>query len=333
MLNSHQISRFCSQIHLLLAAGIPLLEALSIMQKMSTKEKYQVVIDRLAEGKTLAVALNKLFPPMVTVAIDGAEQAGNLDVTFDRLAKHYERQAETEEKIRSILIYPAFILILSLVAVAVLMIFVLPSFKGLFADLGQDLPLFSKILIYSGDFLMQKWYLFLVLPVLVGIAIVHYKKKPEQLQKLDALFLKSKIIARIHIIEAFRTLGSLLTGGIPIRQALKTVESSARNVAFQRILSSVREAVENGERLGESFAKYSLFPREAIQMISVGESSSNLDQMLLNIAGYYENEREVFTKRCVSLLEPALTLLVGLLVGVIAIALFLPMMNVISAIN
>lgn len=318
---------------MLLSAGVPLLEALRIMQNMSSRSNIQKIIDKLADGHSLAAALEGLFPSMLTVAIEGAERAGSLEATLERLAKHFERQAETEEKIKSVLVYPVFIFVLSLVSVAVLMIFVLPSFKGLFADLGQDLPLFSKLIINAGDAFAQFWYLACVFPTMIGLALFRYKNTPRQRQTIDALLLKLKFVARVHMIDAFRTLGTLLAGGVPIRSALKTVEHAERNTVFKDILRSVRKMVENGESLSNAFSQHTAFPSEAIKMLAVGESSGKLDQMLLHVANYYENEREVLIKRCVSLLEPALTLFIGLLVGLIAIALFLPMLNVISGIQ
>jgi len=329
-LSKCEIARFCDQLRMLLSSGVPLLDSLRIIKNITPHKGYEYLIQRISEGESLAVAMLNYFPPMIISSITGAEKAGNLEEVLERLAKYYEERAETEEKIKSSLLYPCFVIFLSLVSLIVIFMFVLPGFKEMFVDLETELPIFTQIIMGSGEFILATWYISFIIFLAIGVFLVRYKKTDQGKLKIDSLLLKIRFIQREQVCQGFRTLGSLLGGGIPIVEALKTTIDSIKNRAFQKIVLEIKEAIENGERLSEVFSKYKIFPREAIQMISVGEGAGNLSQMLLSIADFYEKEREVFIKRFTSLLEPALTLFVGIIVGVIAISMFLPMINVIS---
>ncbi|MFC1571103.1 type II secretion system F family protein [Candidatus Margulisiibacteriota bacterium] len=329
-LDKRAIARFCSQFQILLASGVPLLESLQIIKRMLKREELDSIILKLSEGSSLAEAMRCLFPTMVVSSIESAERAGNLEEVLGRLSKYYEERAEMEEKIKSALIYPSFVVTLCLASLIVLLVFVLPGFKSLFSDLDADLPLFTQIIIGFGEGFSKVWYVPVFVCSGLGIYIPRYRKTEQGAMTLDRLILKLRFVYREQIIQSFRTLGSLLRGGIPIVQALTTTANSSKNRAFQNIILEIKRAIEDGEKLSVAFAKYEIFPQEAIQMIAVGENSGTLAEMLLSIANFYEKEREVFIKRFTTMLEPALTLIVGLVVGIIAIAMFLPMINMIS---
>lgn len=329
-LSKREIARFSNQLKMLLSSGVPLLKSLRIVNSISKHNKYEILAQRLSEGESLAVAMRGHFPPMVISSVAGAEKAGNLEEVLGRLAKYYEERAETEEKIKSSLLYPCFVIFLSLVSLIVIFMFVLPGFKEMFVDLETELPIFTQIIMGGGEFILATWYIPFIVCFVLGILFVRFQKTDQGKFKIDSLLLQIRFLQREQVCQGFRTLGSLLGGGIPIVEAFKTTIDSIKNRAFKKIILEIKESVENGERLSEVFSRYRIFPQEAIQMISVGEGVGNLSDMLLSIADFYEKEREVFIKRFTSLLEPALTLFVGIIVGVIAISMFLPMINVIS---
>jgi type IV pilus assembly protein PilC len=321
IIKKRQIARFCSQLRMLLGSGVPLLQSLSIVSNILKDKRYETVIQRISEGESLADAMSGHFPPMVTSSIESAERVGSLEETLGRLARYYEERAEVEDKIKSALIYPCFVLSLCFLSLVILFVFVLPGFKDLFADLGADLPLFTRIIIGSGEVVSNTWYLFVTVGLLGIFIAARFKEK---------WLLKIRFVSRGQIIQSFKTLGSLLQGGVSITQALDSAANASRIKVFQRIVFEVKEAIENGERLSQVLSNYGIFPQEAIQMIAVGENSGKLGEMLVNIADFYEKEKELFIKRFTSMLEPALTLTVGIVVGIIAIAMFLPMVNMIS---
>lgn len=326
IINKRQISRFCAQLKMLLSSGVPLLQSLSIVSNILKGKQYEKIIQRITDGESLAAAMQESFPVMVTSSIEGAERVGNLEEALGRLAVYYENRAENEDKIKSSLMYPAFVILLCLLSLVVLFTFVLPGFKGMFADLQIELPLFTRIVIGMGDLLSSAWKLLLIVLILCLAFVLKYKRSG----KIDLWLLKIRFISKDQIIHSFRTLGSLLNGGISILDALKTTANSAKNRAFKQMIQNIKTDIENGEKISQSLSKNKLFPYEAVQMIAVGESSGTLGEMLLNISSFYEKERELFIKRFTSMLEPALTLFVGIIVGVIAISMFLPMINMIS---
>lgn len=332
-LSKSETARFCGQLQMLLTAGVPILEALQIVNNLFPDKGFETVIQKISDGETLGPALKKLLPAMVVSSIETAEQAGNLESVLARLQKYYENRAETEEKIKSALVYPVFVVVLCLLCIGVMFVVILPGFKGLFADLNTDLPLFSQIVMGMGDVFAAFWYIPILLGFVSSAAMIKYRQTEQGALNFDAWLLKNKLYSRGQIIQVLRTLGAMLEGGIPIRQSLQSTAESIHNKAFQRMMLEIKVRVENGERLSQIFRDYTVFPNEAVQMLSVGENSGQLGQMLINIAKFYEQERETSIKRLTSLLEPMLTLIVGLVVGLVAVAMFLPMMSILSQIE
>jgi type II secretory pathway component PulF len=328
-LGKREISRFCEQLRILLASGIPLLEALKIVSKIFRRKEMEDLIKRLSNGQSLANSMQKYFPPLVISSIAGAERSGNLEEVLGRLSSFFEQRAEMEEKIKSSLIYPCFVMLLCLFSLIALFVLVIPGFKDLFAELGARLPFYTWLILASSEFILKHWYKALLAFFTFLILFRYYRKNRASLM-FDKIVLRINFLGREQIIQGFRTLGALLQGGVPIIEALQITIESSTNRAFRKIVTEIREAIASGERLSNALSKYRLFPSEAAQMISVGEGSGKLSEMLLSIAGFYEKERELFIKRFTALLEPALTLIVGIVVGIIALSMFLPMMDMVS---
>jgi len=331
--SKREISRFCGQLRMLLASGIPLLEALRIIGSLLRNRGIEALMERVSEGDSLGRSMGIDFPSLVASSVECAETAGNLEEVLGRLSKHYEERAEVEEKLKSALIYPAFVTVLCVLSLVVLFIFVLPGFKSLFLDLDADLPVLTQVILGAGEMVSEFWYVPFLTMMVSGALFFHYKRSERGSRAIDTLLLKLRFVSSGHVMHAFRTLGSLLQAGIPISAALATTASSSQNSAFERVMLEIKGSVENGERLSDIFSRYQMFPSAAVQMIRVGEGSGTLAEMLLNIAGFFEKEKEIFIKRFTSLLEPALTLTVGIMVGVIALAVFLPMINMISSLQ
>ncbi|MFH1542381.1 MAG: type II secretion system F family protein [bacterium] len=327
-LNKRQISRFCSQLKTLLSSGVSLIESLQITSKIIKRKELSEIIDKVSEGQSLAEAMKGQFPPLVVSSVESAEQTGSLEHVLERLAKEYENRAEVEEKIMSALIYPVFVITLCLVSLIVLLVFVLPGFKGLFADLDAELPLFTRLIIGGGDVFAKVWYV----PIALSLSLGYYLPNKQRLL-YDRLLMRLKWFQREQIILTFRNIGSLLQGGVPIMEGLDSTIKAIKNSSWQDNLQQISRSIENGEPLSAELAKYSFIPEEAVQMVAVGENSGRLAEMLISIANFYEQERTVFLKRFTTMLEPIMTLFVGLVVGIIAMAMFLPMINMISQIQ
>lgn len=332
-LTKREISRFCGQLKMLLASGVPLLEAFQIITNITPRQEYEVAIQKISEGESLAIALKDYFPPIVVSSLQGAEKVGDLEAVLARLNIYYEKRAEVEDTVKSALVYPAFVICLCMLSFIVLIVFVLPGFKDLFADFNTEIPLFTQIIMGTGEIVSKIWYLPILFAAIAGIFLKGYRKTAKGALVIDRMVFKIASLRRDLMVQAFRTLGSLLRGGVPILSALTTTINSTTNRAFQEIILEIKENIENGERLSEILKRYQIFPKESIQMIAVGENSGKLDEMLINISNFYEKEKELFIKKFTTLLEPIMTLIVGVVVGIVALAMFLPMMNMISSIQ
>jgi type IV pilus assembly protein PilC len=318
-LTKYSISRFCSQLKLLLASGLPLVPALEIAsQSLPSKFQLNVVREKVSEGIYFSEAMRLVFPPQVCGVVAGAERAGNLETALGQLAAYYEQQAAVEEKVKTALVYPVFVVVLCLCSVGILSFMVLPGFETMFVDMGGGVPSTTMAVMF-----FFKIFPLLLLGLVMG-GVLFFRRVD------DSLFLRFKFYRDSQLINAFGMLGSLLQGGVPMLEAMEIVETTASNRSFRKILSTVRINVTQGEKMSASLARHTVFPSQTIQMVVVGENSGQLPEILLGVAEFYEKEREVMIKRFVSLLEPTLTLVVGLVVGVVVLAMFLPMINMIS---
>jgi type II secretory pathway component PulF len=317
-------------------ALLPALQvALSMEGNLKVRAKMDEMINKIAEGAAFSIAAEGFIPSMALGSLRAAERAGNFEEILGQLAEYYEQKAEMEEKVIGALAYPCFVLILSLLSVLVLIVFVLPGIKSLFVDMGAELPLFSRMALGLSDGIIYSWPAIIIILSMAGWMLFRWgKTHPERLENIilhTPLF--GKLIRQELVIQSFGTLGALLRGGAPIIEALTITAHSSRSIIFKKVIFLVKDGVENGESLSEQFAKSGFFAQEAIQMLKVGESSGRLGEMLSNISKFQSREREIALKRFTGMLEPAMTLSVGLVVGVVILAMFLPMINMISLLN
>ncbi|OGB89676.1 hypothetical protein A2625_06060 [candidate division WOR-1 bacterium RIFCSPHIGHO2_01_FULL_53_15] len=318
---------------------MPLLEALNIIKDLPQNKKNiaQIagLIDQIIEGQPLSEAAAGFLPPMAVGSISAAERAGNLEENLGRLAEYYNSKAELDEKLISALIYPVFVMILSFVSVLVLIVFVIPGLKGLFSDMDSSLPPITGFILGASDAVSRFWFVPVALVGLGGLILKRIKKNdPARLEKmLFKVPFAGKLYKQELVIAGFGTLGSLLKGGTPIVEALNITASAAKSMIFKTIVLHSKEEIENGNRLSSALETKNFFPPDAIQMLKIGESTGQLDEMLINIADFQAKERELFLKRVTTLIEPAMTLGVGLVVGIVVLAMFLPLVNMISSLQ
>jgi type IV pilus assembly protein PilC len=328
-MNKQQIGRFCHQLQMLLASGVPLWEACQILNRLSSS-KLDKSLALLAEGAALSTAFDKVLPPLVISSLQNAEQVGNLEGVLQRLGHYYEDRAEIENKVKSALIYPVFVLILSALSLVLMLVVVLPGFKELFADLGADLPWLTQFVILNADraVLLFPYVVILIIAAVVGV--FYYRRSAVGAFNLDKILLKIPFIRRSLMAEALRNLGTLLNGGVPMMTALNTVTATTPNLVLRSYFTEITSLVAAGERLSLILTNQHLLSDEIIQMIKVGENCGRLSQMLIASADLYEKEREYQLKKMIALLEPCLTLVVGGIVAIIALTVFLPLIGMAS---
>lgn len=324
MLGSRQTANFCSHLKMLLASGMPLLESINIIKNLPFYDKrrrqWEDAMDKINDGSPLSSSIKTIVPALVVSSIKSAEYAGSLETTLDQLSSFYRGRAELEEKFKAALVYPSFVVGLSVLVMAAVMVFILPGFKSLFADLGGELPLFTRIVMSMSNY----WYIIFVLLILGFVAVrPHFLRLP----------VINKLYKQEMVIQGLGSLGALLKGGVPIIEALQTTAQSAAEDKFRAIIMTALSRVENGEKLSRAFEESRFFPPEVIQMLKVGESSGQLAEMLLSIADFQAQEREAYLKKLTALIEPAMTLSVGVIVSVVVLAMFLPLVNMVSSLQ
>lgn len=293
------------------------------------------VINKVSEGDSLSEAIKEFLPVMAASSLRAAERAGDLEECLGRLTEYYNNKAELDEKLIGSMIYPVLIMILSFLSVLMLIVFVIPSLKGLLNDFGGSLPLVTVIILSISDYFSAIW---LVLAIVIGLGVFYFvKMKNKEPLKFERYLFKIPLIGRLYqeeqIIQCLSTLGSLLKGGAPIIEALVITGEGLKNKTFKNILGQVKDEVENGEKLSIAFERHNYWSKSVVPMIKVGERTGDFAEMLINIADFKSREREVFLKRFTSLLEPGMTVAVGLVVGFIVLAMFLPMMNIVSTLQ
>jgi type II secretory pathway component PulF len=339
MLNYRQTAVFCSQLKSLLVSGMPLTEALTIVRSLSQNKTTLARLDRvihlISDGYPLSQAAAALLPLMACGTIGAAERAGDLEECLGRLAVHYENKAELQEKLISALIYPAFVLLLCLGSLLILVFFVLPGLKRLFSDLNTSLPPLTSFLLNGSDALARFWYVWAGALMLAGLGpVILIVRQPDEAERLlFRLPLLGAFYRQELIIQALGTLGALFRGGTPILEALTITADSSGSRHCRQIIDQCRDLVADGVKISEAFQSTGFFPPETVQMIRVGEGSGQLAEMLTSSADFQAKQREVKLKRLTALLEPALTLTVGGAVALIVLAMFLPLINMISSLQ
>jgi type IV pilus assembly protein PilC len=339
-----EVMHLSRQLGAFVRAGLPLIDAVHILGEeaanSSVRRMMAEVEEGLRGGERLSDCLDrhpKVFPDFYRGILRSAELTGQLDSVLDQLAKYLERDLEARRKVKQAMIYPTIIALMSMVTVAVLAGFVLPRFKTFFASLNAKLPLPTRMLLAVTDFLTQWW------PVLIGgivaTVVLIFLALRTQAGRLvrDRIALKLPVIGvtiQYALVERFtRILGSMVSAGVSLPEALRVATESLHNLVYERSLALVGESMLAGEGLAKPLANSKLFPITAIQMVRVGEETGSLDTQLGVTAGYYETELDYKIKKLTALFEPAVIVVMGLIVGFVAVALVSAMYGVFRQVN
>lgn len=339
-----EVMHLTRQLGAFIRAGLPLIEAVRGLggeaKNSSVRRMMHEVEDGLRGGDRLSDCFDrhpKIFPEFYRGIIRSAELGGELDTVLEQLAKYLERDLEARRKIKAALIYPALIALMSAVTVVVLATFVLPRFKAFFANLHATLPLPTRILLGATDFVSQYWWLLLagLLALVLGVAGVLRTERGRAGR--DRLMLAVPAIGptvRFALVERFcRILSSMVSAGVSLPEALRVATESLRNRVFMRALRQVGEAMLEGEGLARPLAATELFPATAAQMVRVGEDTGTLDAQLEVAAQYYDGELDYRLKKLTALFEPAVIVVMGLVVGFVAVALVSAMYGIFNQVH
>ncbi len=330
------ISIFSRQLATMLAAGIPLVQAFEIVgagHENAAMQKLILAVKTDVEGgNSLAEALAKhplYFDDLFVNLVESGEQAGALESLLDKIATYKEKTEAIKKKIKKALTYPAAVLVVALVVTTILLIFVIPSFEDLFQGFGADLPTFTRMIIDLSAFVRAKGF---IIVVIVGGAVatfLYFKKRSRPMRHfLDRVMLKLPIIGPIlqkaSIARYARTLSTMFAAGVPLVEALESVAGATGNIVYETGVLEMRDEVATGQRLQVAMENTSLFPNMVIQMIAVGEESGSLDEMSSKVADFYEADVDDAVDNLSSLLEPMIMAILGVLVGGLVVAMYLP---------
>ncbi len=342
--NQRSIAVFTRQLATMIDAGLPLVQSLEILSSQQESKVFKNIIREIREdvegGSTFAGALKKhpaTFNELYTNLVVAGEEGGILDNILNRLANYIEKSEALKKKVKSALIYPATIVGVAVIVVMILMIFVIPVFETMFKSAGQNLPLPTLIVLTISKLI--KKYVIILIPAL--ILLFYLMKKYYQTQNgravMDSLLLKLPVFGllfrKIAVARFSRTLGTLVSSGVPILDGLNIVSRTSGNRTVEVAILNARASIREGETIAEPLGRSKIFPPMVIQMIAVGESTGALDSMLSKIADFYEEEVDIAVANLTSLLEPFLMIFLGVVIGGVVISMYLPIFNMASAIG
>ena len=340
-IKTKDIAVFFRQFSVMIDAGLPLVQCLEILganQENPTFQKTLIGVRTTVEGgSTLANAMRqfpKVFDDLTTNMIEAGETGGILDLILQRLAIYVEKAVKLRGAVKSALIYPVSVISLAALIVGALLKWVVPIFANLFAGLGVALPLPTRIVVGLSGFVGQFWWFFIVGGVGIVFGMKQIRKNPKGRYFLDAVMLKLPIVGmllrKIAVARFTRTLGTLITSGVPILEGLSVTARTSGNAVLEDALMKVRKAIEEGRTIVDPLRESGVFPSMVTQMIGVGEATGAMDNMLQKIADFYEDEVDAATKDMLAMLEPVIIGVLGVTVGGIVISLYMPLFSMIA---
>ena len=339
-----EMAIFTRQFSTMIDAGLPLVQCLNILAEQSESKNLRDVTGRVArsveQGSTLADSLRRhprAFDDLFTNMVEVGESGGILDVVFQRLAAYIEKAAALKRKVKGAMIYPASIISVAFLVVIFMLTFVIPTFTKMFKDLGADLPLPTQVVVWLSEFV--RTYILLIIAAVFGcvFALRAYYRTEKGQATIDALLLKvpvmGTLIRKVAVARFTRTLGTLVSSGVPILEGLRITARTAGNKVVEKAVLQCRAAVTAGKTLAEPLKASGVFPPMVIQMISVGEQTGALDAMLSKIADFYDDEVDTAVTSMTALLEPIMIVVLGVLIGGLVVAMYLPIFKLVTLVK
>jgi type IV pilus assembly protein PilC len=336
-----EIAVFFRQFSVMIDAGLPLVQCLEILAANQENQAFQKCLTGVRTtvegGSTLANAMRqypKIFDDLTTNMVEAGETGGILDVILQRLATYVEKAVKLKAAVKSALIYPVSVVTLAFLIVGALLKWVVPIFANLFAGLGVALPLPTRIVIGLSGFIGQFWWFFILGFAGLVFGFRQIRKNPRGRYYMDYALLKLPVLGilmrKIAVARFTRTLGTLITSGVPILEGLSITARTSGNAVLEEALMKVRKAIEEGRTIVDPLRESGVFPNMVTQMIGVGEATGAMDSMLQKIADFYEDEVDAATKDMLAMLEPIIIGLLGVMIGGIVISLYMPLFSMIA---
>ena len=338
------IAIFFRQLATMMTAGVPLVQAFDIIGRGHDNPSMRNLIlkikNEVESGTSLSETLAKhplYFDDLVVNLVNAGEQAGVLETLLDKIATYKEKTEYLKAKIKKAMFYPAAVIIVAIIVTAILLIFVVPQFEQLFSSFGADLPAFTRVVVNLSEFMQEWWWLVFGIAIGSVVGVLQAKKRSRNFSRtLDRLTLKLPIVGAImhkaSVARFARTLGTMFAAGVPLVEALNSVAGATGNVVYSDAVLMIRDSVATGQQLQFAMSQTGLFPNMVEQMVAIGEESGSLDSMLSKVADFYEQEVDDAVDALSSLLEPIIMSVLGILIGGLVVAMYLPIFKMGAAI-
>jgi len=326
---------FTRQFATMIGAGLPLVQCLSILAGSVENRIFGAAITdiktKVESGETFADALRKhpkVFDALYTNMIEAGEVGGILDTIMIRLAEYSEKAMALKGKIKAAMVYPSAIVTVAVAVVIFLLVFVIPMFGTMFSDFGQALPWPTQVVLEASNFVIERWYLVFVMPVVLFVAYIQFRKTEKGLLITDRIYIRlpvlGTLIQKIAVAKFTRTMGTLISSGVPIIEGLEITARTAGQKVIELAVLEVIDDIKQGKGLSDPLKDQGVFPSMVVQMIEVGEQTGALDAMMNKIADFYDEEVDTAVEGLTSLLEPALMVFLGIVVGFVVVAMYMP---------
>ena len=341
--STKDLAIFTRQFATMISAGLPLVQCLDILAKQSSKPSFGRMIGEVTReveaGATLSDALGKhrnVFDDLFRNMVAAGEAGGVLDEILMRLATYIEKADALKRKVQSAMVYPAVVLTVAMGATAFMLIFIIPTFAKMFTDFGGELPMPTRIVLALSAFLKAFWWAMLLVLVGAGVALQRYYSTENGRRVMDNAMLKIPVLGDVllkgSVARFTRTLGTLIASGVPILSGLEITARTAGNKVISEAIMTARASIREGETVAAPLKTSGVFPPMVVQMISVGEQTGALDEMLTKIAVFYEAEVDTAVDTLTSIIEPVMIVVMGGIVGGMVVAMYLPMFKLISVV-
>ncbi|HEY5998984.1 MAG TPA: type II secretion system F family protein [bacterium] len=335
---------FTRQFATMIDAGLPLVQCLEILGGQTENKTFGGIINKVRadveQGSTFAEALRKhpkAYPELYVNMVAAGEAGGILDTILNRLATYIEKTMALKKKVKSAMVYPSVVVTVAVAVVFLMLLFVIPTFEKMFQDFGGTLPAVTQSVIDLSKFLQKYWWLIIGVIVAAIVGLKRYRASESGKRQTDAMALKLPIVGvlvrKVAVAKFTRTLGTLITSGVPILDGLDIVARTAGNKVIEEGILKTRQAISEGKTIAEPLQQTGVFPPMVVQMIGVGESAGALDTMLGKIADFYDEEVDTAVGALSSMLEPFIMVFLGIALGYIVIAMYLPVFKLAGTIG
>ena len=339
-----QLCTFTRQLSTLQDAGLPILRSLRILEGQSKpgplKNSLNGVIEDVESGNTLSEAMSKqpkAFDNLYVNMVKAGEAGGALEIILQRLAEFKERAQTLKRKVQGAMVYPVAVITVATLIVGFIMYWIIPKFKEIFADFGVELPKITEVLIDISDWVVNYWWLIPLVPIALYLLVKIIKKNKTGAYIVDKIVLKIPLIGTIAskatVARTSRTLGTLIASGVPILDALTIARDTAGNEVFKKAFDHIHSSIREGESMAVPLKETRITDDMVVNMVDVGEETGALDTMLYKVADVYDEEVSVLIESLVNLLEPLMVVVLGLIVGFIVIALFMPLVKLLNELS